>query len=127
VTQLPTIPPDLPDFLRVFPEQYEVCVADAGTLALAPPDSIIGNQVRICRCEVILTMKFNRNYTSGWGDNISSVNEYLLEMKEIRTGQSFWKAVVTNRPMPSQIVNRLRVDGIIEGNARVVYGETARN
>jgi hypothetical protein len=128
VTQLPTIPRDLTSFQRAFPEQYEVCVADAGSLALTPPDSIINNQVRICQSEVLLTMKLNRSYIAGWADDLRSVNEYLLEMKEIRTGQTFWKAIVTNRPGPSQIVNRLRIDGIIEGKARVVYSEaTTRN
>jgi hypothetical protein len=115
VSQLATIPQDLPSFLRAFPEPYEVCVADAGSLALAPPDSIIRNQVRICRSEVVLTMKLNRNYTSGSGDYIRSVNEYLLELTDLSTNKPFWKAIVTGRPTAEQVVNRLRLDGIIEG------------
>lgn len=120
VSKLPVMLRNLPDFLSVFPEQYEVCIADAGTLALAPPDSIVTSQVRTCRSEVVLTIQLNRNYTSGAGQYMRAVNEYLLELTDTRTGQTFWKALVNGGLTAPRIVRRLKTDGVITGNVRSV-------
>ena len=122
VSQLTTVPRNLDQFITQFPDQYEVCVADAGTLALAPPDSIIQKQARVCRSEVVLTYRLNRNYTVGSGESIQSVNEYLVEMTDLATRETFWKAITNGKGLnPTNLIQRLRTDGVISGTVRRPY------
>ena len=107
-------------FLTKFPSSYEVCVVDASPLAFGNPDSLINRQLAICKSQVILTINPYRNYTTGLGHSIQSMNEVLLEMTDPSTRKSFWKAIARaqgNRvPNAGEIVRRLQTDRVISGN-----------
>ncbi|GAB4006918.1 hypothetical protein EXU85_30470 [Spirosoma sp. KCTC 42546] len=109
----------LPTFQTAFPAGYQVCTVSSSPIAFESPEESIEKQRQTCQSEVILTIDFNRNYTTGSGKYISSYNELLLEMTDLTTGKPFWKALVTtggsSEVPPRQIVNQLIKDGIIEG------------
>ncbi|GAB3951764.1 hypothetical protein GCM10028805_32570 [Spirosoma harenae] len=70
-----------------------------------------------------MTIDINRNYTSGTGRYISANNELYLEMKNLATGQPFWKALATtsgtSEVAPREVVNQLIKDGIIESSPTI--------
>lgn len=122
VSKLPNIRQDYLDgYVRSFPKQYQVCIVDAGPLALQHPDTLINRQLRECQSDVMLTLSLNRNYTSGTGDTIGSVNEVLLEMAPTSTRTPFWKSLATGGGVsinPVTVIARLRADGVIDGTIR---------
>jgi len=132
VSKLPNMKPDyLNMFLNIFPRQYEVCVVEAGPLAFGNPDSLIRKQLTACRSEVMLTINPYRNYTTGSGEYIRSTDEVLLEMTDMTTQKSFWKAIAQApggiSPSAEQIVRRLRADRIISGEQIYVKEMTSGN
>jgi hypothetical protein len=108
----------LPQFLKAFPAGYQICTVSTSPTSFEKPADAIEKQRQACQSEVLLTIDFYRNYTSGNGKYISTTNELLLELKNLANGQSFWKALVTtsgsNEVPPSKIVSKLIDDGIIE-------------
>lgn len=123
VSRLSTVKPTyLAAFQTAFPAGYQVCTVSNSPISFDSPDESIRKQQQTCQSEVMLTIDFNRNYTSGYGRYISSNNELYLEMSSLSTGKPFWKAIVTTNGgtevPPRQIVNQLVKDGVIEGLVR---------
>ena len=119
VSKLPNIRPEyLPTFQTAFPPGYQVCIVANSPLSFDDPEQAIEKQRQTCQSEIQLTLDINRNYTSGSGKYISSYNELYLEMKNLATGQPFWKALATtggtSEVAPREVVNQLIKDGIIE-------------
>ena len=108
----------LNQFLTAFPASYQVCTVLNNPTSFESPADAIEKQRQTCQSEVILTIDFYRNYTSGGGKYITTTNELLLEMKNLANGQPFWKALVktsgSNEVPPNRIVSKLIDDGIIE-------------
>ena len=108
----------LSQFSKAFPAGYQVCTVSNSPTSFERPTDAIEKQRQACQSEVLLTIDFYRNYTSGGGKYIYSTNELLLEMKNLSNGQSFWKALVktsgSNEVPPNRIVSKLIDDGIIE-------------
>ncbi|ARK10146.1 hypothetical protein A6C57_07250 [Fibrella sp. ES10-3-2-2] len=132
VSKLPNTKPDyLYMFLNMFPRQYEVCIVEAGPLAFGNPDSLINKQLTACRSQVMLTINPYRNYTTGSGEYIRSTDEVLLEMTDMSTKKSFWKAIAQAPggvvPNAEQIVRRLRTDRIISSEVPYVPEMTSGN
>ncbi len=123
VSRLPTTKPDyLASLQTAFPPGYQVCTVANSPISFETAEEAIEKQRQACQSEVVLTIDFNRSYTSGSGRYISSNNELLLEMKSLATGIPFWKALVTtglsdNEILPRELVTRLIKDGIIQGTA----------
>jgi hypothetical protein len=117
----------LNQFLTAFPAGYQVCTVLNSPTSFESPADAIEEKRHTCQSEVLLTIDFYRNYTSGSGKYITTTNELLLEMKNLSNGQSFWKALVktsgSNEVPPNRIVSKLIDDGLVEGrlpgNARV--------
>ena len=82
------------------------------------PEEAVEKQRQACQSEVILTIDFKRNSVSASGKYAYSSNELYVEMRNLATGQPFWKAVVTTSgsvEVPaSKIVSKLIDDGIVE-------------
>lgn len=121
VSRLPkTTATYLPGFQTAFPGGYQVCTLSNSPISFDSPEQAIQQQRRECQSEVMLTIDFSRNYTTGYGQYISANNELLMEMTNLATGKPFWKAVVTtsgsNEVSPQRIVNQLIKDGIVEGS-----------
>ena len=119
VSRLPkTTATYLPSFQTAFPSGYQVCTLSNSPISFESPEQAIQQQRQTCQSEVMLTIDFNRNYTTGYGRYISSNNELLLEMTNLTTGKPFWKAIVTtagsNEVPARQIVNQLIEDGLVE-------------
>ena len=108
----------LDKFLTAFPAGYRVCTVLNSPTSFEKPADAIEKQRQSCQSEVLLTIDFYRNYTSGGGKYIYTTNELLLEMKNLSNGQSFWKALVktsgSNEVPPNRIVSKLIEDGIVE-------------
>lgn len=123
VSRLPaTKPAYLASLQTAFPTGYQVCTVSNSPISFETAEEAIEKQRQACQSEVVLTIDFNRSYTSGSGRYISSNNELLLEMKSLSTGIPFWKALVTtglsdNEVLPRQLVTQLIKDGIIQGSA----------
>lgn len=121
VSKLPKTSPEyLGTYTRAFPSKYAVCVIDAGDLSFGNPDSTIARKARECGSEVILTLTPSRQFTSGDGKNIQSMNEVFLEMATFPGNQSFWKAIATRSTssytIPARrVVKQLANDFLIEG------------
>jgi hypothetical protein len=120
VSRLPkTTATYLPTFQTSFPAGYQVCILSNSPISFDSPEQAIQQQRQECQSEVMLTIDFSRNYTTGYGHYISANNELLMEMTNLATGKPFWKAIVTtsgsNEVPPRQIVNQLIKDGIVEG------------
>jgi hypothetical protein len=120
VSRLSTVSPTyLPKFQTAFPAGYQVCTVSTSPISFETADEAIQKQVQACSSDVILTLDFNRNFTSGGGKYISSYNELYMEMTNVATGKPFWKAIVTtggdNEVPPRQIINQLQKDGVLEG------------
>ncbi len=120
MSRLPTVQQTyLPTFQTAFPAGYQVCTVSNSPISFDSPEESIEKQRQACQSEVLLTIDFNRNYTSGYGRYISSNNELFMEMTNLTTGKPFWRAIITtvgsNEVPPRQIVNQLIKDGIIEG------------
>ncbi|GAB2559395.1 hypothetical protein [Spirosoma areae] len=131
-SRLPTVKPTyLPTFQTAFPAGYQVCTVSNSPISFDNPEQTIEKQRQTCQSEVLLTIDFNRNYTSGYGKYIASTNELYLEMKNLATGQPFWKAIVTtsgdNEVPPREIVNQLIKDGILESQLPVDKSKSATN
>jgi hypothetical protein len=109
----------LAEFARSFPKNYQVCIVNADRLALINPDTLIQQKIAECGSEVMLTVNFERDYTDRIGSNgrINGVEEYLLEMKNLRTNKPFWKAIASSEYgfNPREAVVQLRNDNIISG------------
>ncbi|MBC3786908.1 hypothetical protein [Spirosoma utsteinense] len=121
VSRLPMQRPGyLAKFQTAFPTSYQVCSVADSPIAFETPDELIQRQQESCKSEVILTLGFSRNYTSGGGKSIATFNEVYAEMSSIATGKPFWKAIIeTNGSAeipPRQIVNQLINDGVIAGS-----------
>ena len=112
-------PTYLPTLQTAFPAGYQVCTLSIGPLSFDTPEEAIERQRQACNSEVILSIDFNRSYTSGSGKSIASYNEIYMELSTLKTNKPFWKAIVTtggsNEISPRQLVNQLLKDGIIEG------------
>ncbi|WP_461041290.1 hypothetical protein [Spirosoma harenae] len=124
VSKLPNVRPDyLPIFQTAFPPGYQVCVVSNSPLSFDDPEQAIEKQRQTCQSEIQLTIDINRNYTSGTGRYISANNELYLEMKNLATGQPFWKALATtsgtSEVAPREVVNQLIKDGIIESSPTI--------
>ncbi len=108
----------LAQFSTAFPAGYQICTVLNSPTSFEKPADAIEKQRQACQSEVLLTIDFYRNYTSGSGKYIYSTNELLLEMKNLSNGQAFWKALVktsgSNEVPPGKIVGKLIDDGIIE-------------
>ncbi|WP_461088912.1 hypothetical protein [Spirosoma gilvum] len=123
VSRLPkTNPTYLASLQTAFPAGYQVCTVSNSPISFESAEEAIEKQRQTCQSEVVLTIDFNRSYTSGSGRYISSNNELLLEMKSLTTGIPFWKALVTtslsnNEIVPRELVTKLINDGIIQGSA----------
>ena len=121
VSRLPkTTATYLPSFQTAFPGGYQVCTLSNGPISFDSPEQAIQQQRQECQSEVMLTIDFNRNYTTGYGHYISTNNEILMELTNLATGKPFWKAIVTtgssNEVAPRLIVNQLIKDGIVENS-----------
>ena len=121
VSRLPkTTATYLPGFQTAFPNGYQVCTLSNSPISFEKPEQAIQQQRQECQSEVMLTIDFNRNYTTGYGHYISATNEILMEMTNLTTGKPFWKAIVTtngsNEVPPRQIVSQLIKDGIVESS-----------
>lgn len=134
VSKLSVVKPDyLTDYIRHFPEQYQVCVVNAGPLALSNPDSLIADQQRTCQSEVMLTIQPYRTYTvDGVGDDVDTVTEFLLAMSDATTQKTFWKGIarrttVRQGPAAMAVLQQLRTDGVIRGQIRDVPAPVAAN
>jgi hypothetical protein len=118
VSRLPAVEPTyLPTFQTAFPAGYQVCTVSNSPISFDSPEEAIEKQRQTCQSEVLLTLDFNRNYTSGYGRYISSNNELYMEMTNLATGKPFWKAIVTTsypEVPPRQIVNQLIKDGVLK-------------
>lgn len=105
-------------FSTAFPSGYQVCTLANGPTSFDNPAESLAKKRQACQSEVLLTIDFQRNYTLGEGQYISSRNELLLEMTNLETGQPFWKALVTTSGSgevpPGRIVNKLIDDGLVE-------------
>lgn len=120
-SRLPTIKPTyLPSFQTAFPAGYQVCVVSNSPISFDSPQDAIDKQRQTCQSEVLLTIDFRRNSVSASGEYSYSSNELYLEMKNLATGQPFWKAIVTTsggiQVPASRIVNKLIEDGIIQSS-----------
>ncbi len=120
VSRLSRVSPDyLPKFQTVFPTGYQVCTVSTSPISFETPEEAIQQQVQACTSEAVLTLDFNRNFTSGDGKYISSYNELYMEMTSVATGKPFWKAIVTTggdtEVPPRQIINQLLKDRVIDG------------
>ncbi|MEZ0540685.1 hypothetical protein [Fibrella arboris] len=132
VSKLPNMRVDyLNMFLNSFPRNYEVCVVAAGPLAFGNPDSLVRKELAACKSQVVLTINPYRNYTTGSGEYIRSTDEVLLEMTDMTTQKSFWKAIAQAPggvvPSAEQIVRQLRADRIISGEVPYVREMTSGN
>lgn len=111
-------PTYLSSFQTSFPAGYQVCVVSNSVLSFESPEEAVEKQRLVCQSEVILTIDFKRNSVSASGEYAYSSNELYVEMKNLATGQPFWKAVVTTSgsvEVPAiNIVNKLIDDGIIQ-------------
>ncbi len=121
VSRLPkTTETYLPSFQTAFPSGYQVCTLSNGPISFDSPEQAIQQQRQECQSEVMLTIDFSRNYTTGYGNYMSANNEILMEMTNLATGKPFWKAIVTtggsNEVHPRLIVSQLIKDGIVEGS-----------
>lgn len=121
VSKLPVQSPDyLARFQTSFPPTYQICSVADSPIAFESSDELIQNQQKACQSEVMLSLGFSRNYTSGGGKSISAYNEVYLEMSSFASGKPFWKAIVTTSGSdeipPRQVVNQLIKDGIISGS-----------
>ncbi len=111
-------------YLGIFPKEYEVCVVGITALSFNP-DSLINEQARQCRSDVMLTVALRQQGVTDTyqiGDvlhNNSTSSEYLAEMKSIATGQPFWKAQfsgsVGGTLPPRMVVKQLLKDGVLKG------------
>lgn len=119
VSRLSTVTPAyLPKFQTAFPAGYQVCTVSNSPISFDSPEESIEKQRQACQSEVMLTIDFNRNYTSGSGKYTTSYDELYMEMTSFATGKPFWKAIVTaggSEVPPRQIVTQLIKDGILEG------------
>lgn len=119
MSRLSTVTPTyLPKFQTAFPVGSQVCTVVNSPISFDSLEETIDKQRQRCQSEVLLTIDFNRNYTSGGGKYSSSYNELYMEMTSLTTGKPFWKAIVTagdTEVSPRLIVNQLIKDGIIEG------------
>lgn len=110
-------PTYLPSFQTAFPAGYQVCVVSNSPISFDSPEEAIEKQRQTCQSEVLLTIDFRQNSVSASGEYAYSSNELYLEMKNLATGQPFWKAIVTTNggiQVPaSSIVAKLIDDGII--------------
>ncbi len=113
-------PAYLPSFQTSFPAGYQVCVVSNSVISFDSPEEAVEKQRQACQSEVLLTIDFKRNSVSASGQYAYSSNELYVEMKNLATGQPFWKAVITTSggiEVPaSKIVNKLVEDGIIKGS-----------
>lgn len=121
VSNLPQmVPTYLARFQTAFPSGYQVCTVSNSPIDFDGPEEAIEKQQQTCQSEVLLTIDFSRNYTSGYGKYITSNNELLLVMTNLATNKPFWKAIVTtgssSEVPPSDIVQQLIKDGIIGGS-----------
>lgn len=109
----------LAKFQTAFPPTYQVCSVANSPITFETSDELIKRQQEACKSEVLLTLEFGRNYTSGGGQVTASFNEIHLEMSSLASGKAFWKAIVTtsgsNEIPPQKIVNQLINDGVIAG------------
>lgn len=123
VSRLPSVEETyLPTFQTAFPAGYQVCTVSNSPISFDNPEQAIEKQRQTCQSEVMLTIDFSRNYTSGFGKYISSNNELFMEMTNLATGHPFWKAIITtggSDVSPRQVVNQLIRDGIIESRLPV--------
>ena len=112
-----TNPTYLPSFQTAFPAGYQVCVVSNSPISFDNPEEAIDKQRQTCQSEVLLTIDFRRNSVSASGEYAYSSNELYLEMKNLATGQPFWKAIVTTggsvQVPASKIVAKLIEDGVI--------------
>lgn len=126
VSRLSVLSPDyLPRFRDAFPPNYQVCSVANDAISFGNLDESIRQGIRDCDSEVLLTLGFSRNYTSGGGEYIASYNEIYAEMSSIASGKPFWKAVITtsgsSEVPPRQIINKLLDDGVIVSKRAKVY------
>ena len=126
VSKLSVLSPDyLSKFKDAFPPDCQVCSVANKPISFVSLDQSIQQGIRDCNSEVLLTLGFGRNYTSGGGEYISSYNEVYAEMSSVASGKPFWKAVITtngsNEVPPQKIVNQLLKDGIITGRKPKIY------
>lgn len=112
-----TRPAYLPTFQTAFPTGYQVCVVSNSPISFDSPQEAIDKQRQTCQSEVLLTIDFKRNSVAASGQYAYSSNELYLEMKNLATGQPFWKAIVTTDggiEVPAiRIVRKLIEDGIL--------------
>ncbi|WP_018618481.1 hypothetical protein [Spirosoma luteum] len=111
-------PTYLSSFQTSFPAGYQVCVVSNSVISFDSPEEAVEKQRQACQSEVVLTIDFKRNSVSASGKYAYSSNELYVEMRNLATGQPFWKAVVTTSgsvEVPaSKIVSKLIDDGIVE-------------
>ena len=120
VSKLPVQGVDyLARFQTAFPPTYQVCSVADSPIAFETSEQLIQRQQETCKSEVLLTLQFSRNYTSGGGKGIASFNEVYAEMSSLASGKAFWKAIIntsgSNEIPPQKIVNQLIKDGVIVG------------
>lgn len=107
----------LPSFQTAFPVGYQVCTVSNSPISFDDPAEAIEKQRNSCQSEVMLTIDFSRNYTSGTGKYAVSYDELYMEMTSFATGKPFWKAIVTAggaEVPPRKIVDQLIKDGVLE-------------
>lgn len=120
VSKLSVLSPDyLPRFQAAFPSDYQVCSVANNPISFVSLDESIQQGIKDCGSEVLLTLGFSRNFTSGGGEYILSFNEVYAEMSTVASGKPFWKAVITtsgsDEVPPRKIINQLIKDRIIVG------------
>ncbi|WP_240625457.1 hypothetical protein [Spirosoma pollinicola] len=121
VSKLPAVKETyLPSFQTAFPTGYQVCAVSNSPISFDSLEEAIEKKRQTCQSEVVLTIDFNRNYTTGYGRYITSNNELFMEMINLSTGKPFWRAIVTtagdNEIPPRQIVQQLIKDRVIDGS-----------
>jgi hypothetical protein len=120
-TYLPSSRPEYLDELKAaFPAGYQVCTVSVTPLSFEDPKEIIQKQQQVCQSDVILTIDFDRSFTTGSGKYIDSHSQFYAEMIDLSTNKPFWKAIITTTTSSQEVsarelVKKLQEDDIIKG------------
>ncbi|QKZ15276.1 hypothetical protein [Spirosoma sp. KUDC1026] len=121
VTYLPLSRPEYMNELKAaFPTGYQVCAVSVTPLSFDDPKETIQKQQQTCQSDVMLTLDFDRSFTTGSGKSIDSHSQFYAEMIDLSTNKPFWKAIITTTTSSQEVsarelVKKLQEDDIIKG------------
>jgi hypothetical protein len=120
-TYLPLSRPEyLNELKAAFPAGYQVCAVSVTPLSFDDPKETIQKQQQTCQSDVMLTLDFDRSFTTGSGKYIDSHSQFFAEMIDLATNKPFWKAIITTTTSSQEVsarelVQKLQQDDIIKG------------